>query len=97
MFFHYFSSKSSKTSYLEHKNSDGIPEFDDPGRRWDPGPRTQVGTRTQDAGGTRDPGRRWDPGPGTQVGPGTRDAGGTQDPGRKWDPGHTWDQNFLNC
>ena len=39
----------------------GIPEFDDPGRKWDAGTGTQVGTGNRDAGGTREPGRRWDP------------------------------------
>ena len=47
-------------------DSKGIPEFDDPGRRWDAGTGTQVGTGNRDAGGNREPGT------------GNRDAGGTQ-------------------
>ena len=35
----------------------------EPGRRWDPGTGTQVGT------GNREPGLRWEPRTGTQVGP----------------------------
>ena len=64
----------------------GIPEFDDPGRKWDAGTGTQVGPGNRDASGTREPGRRWDPGTGTQVGRGNRDAGGNREPGRRWDP-----------
>ena len=64
----------------------GIPEFDDPGRKWDAGTGTQVGRGNRDAGGTREPGRRWEPGTGTHVGPGNRDAGGNREPGRRWDP-----------
>ena len=65
----------------------GIPEFDDPGRKWEPGTGTQVGPGNRDASGTQEPGRNWDPGTGTQVGTGNRDAGGTREPGRRWDPG----------
>ena len=64
---------------MKTEEKSGIPEFDDPGRKWDAGTGTQVGPGNRDASGTREPERRWDAGTGTQ--------GGTREPGRRWDPG----------